>query len=120
MDQRAVLQWVQRNSATFGGDPNQVTIFGESADGGSVIVHLTSPRARGLIHRAILQSLGIPTARAKVIPLTGLAEAERMAVEYAHSVGITDNGAKALEALRALPATRFLEGASAKEVVAAL
>jgi para-nitrobenzyl esterase len=78
MDQRAALEWGQRNVAAFGGDPKAVTIFGESAGGGSVMVHLTSPLSRGLFQRAIMESPGIPTARAKVILLTELAEAERM------------------------------------------
>src|SRR5689334_7801394 len=53
MDQIAALQWVKRNIAAFGGDPNNVTIFGFSAGGGSVHSSLVSPMARGLCHKAI-------------------------------------------------------------------
>jgi para-nitrobenzyl esterase len=120
MDQRAALQWVRRNIAAFGGDAGKVTIFGESAGGGSVMVHLTSPLSRGLFQQAIMQSPGIPTARAKVLPLTELTDAETMAVAYARSVGVREKGAAALNALRALPADKLLEGTSAPEVIAAL
>ena len=119
MDQQAALRWVQRNIAAFGSDANQVTIFGESAGGGSVMVHLVSPASRGLFQRVIMQSPGLPTARKRIIPLTELADAEKIAVEYARATGVTADGAAALEALRALPAAKLVEGASGRAVVGA-
>jgi len=120
MDQHAALQWVQRNIASFGGDPAQVTIFGESAGGGSVMVHLTSPMSRGLFRAAIMESPGVPTARAKVGGLTEIADAEALAVNYARSMGITGDGPAALKALRELPADKLSEGATAQEQIEAL
>ncbi|MFD5147175.1 carboxylesterase family protein [Streptomyces sp. NPDC058401] len=55
-DQQAALRWVRANAARFGGDPGNVTVFGESAGGLSVCMHLTSPASAGLFHRAIVQS----------------------------------------------------------------
>lgn len=55
-DQQAALRWVRANADRFGGDPGNVTVFGESAGGLSVCAHLTSPASAGLFHRAVVQS----------------------------------------------------------------
>lgn len=60
LDQIAALEWVHDNIGAFGGDPLNVTIFGESAGAGSVVALLTMPLARGLFHKAIAQSVPRP------------------------------------------------------------
>ena len=57
-DQLAALRWIQRNIARFGGDPQRVTVFGESAGAGNIAMLMVAPQARGLLHRAIVQSGG--------------------------------------------------------------
>ncbi|WP_411197005.1 carboxylesterase family protein, partial [Rhizobium sp.] len=120
MDQLAALKWVQQNIEAFGGDPKKVTIFGESAGGGSVMAHMVSPLSRGLFRGAILQSPDMPTARAQSTSLSPLKAAEKTALDYAASLGINGSDADALAALRALPAKKLTEGASAQEVLAGM
>ena len=120
MDQIAGLKWVQRNIAAFGGDANNVTIAGESAGGGSVLVMLTSPLAQGLFQRTIVESAGIPSARAGAGPLRELAVAEAIAVDYARSVGANGDDMAALAKLRALPVETLSKGTEPEVVIAAI
>lgn len=100
MDQQAALRWVRRNIGQFGGNPHNVTIFGESAGGQSVLTHLVSKPARGLFDRAIVQS----GTYAMTLPTQAQANAEGEA--FAAAVGCADQSAACL---RALPVTTLLD-----------
>lgn len=55
-DQALAIRWLKDNARAFGGNPNLITLFGESAGGGSVTLHLLSPVTRGLVNRGIVES----------------------------------------------------------------
>jgi para-nitrobenzyl esterase len=103
MDQIAALRWVHDNIAKFGGDPGNVTIFGQSAGAFDILTLMASPLAHGLFHRAIAESGALPPGR--MTP--SLAQAEQAGVEAAEKFGAPAH--LALRYLRALPAAELVK-----------
>lgn len=97
LDYLAVLEWIQQNISAFGGDPDNVTIFGESSGEGAVRTLLSTRRARGLFHRGIMQSAGFePIAIAPPWTFARTQVATERLIEIV--------GAKTIEELRTIPA----------------
>jgi len=108
MDVVAALQWVRDNIAAFGGDPGSVTLFGESAGGGVVMLMTIAPLTRGLFHRAISESGSSIRAQPKdyVRPdaVVTLAQAEAAGERYVAQFGVAS-----IDALRRVPASEMVD-----------
>lgn len=100
LDQRAGIAWVKENIAAFGGDPDNITIFGQSAGGRSVWSHICSPMDKGLFQRAIVQSGGLT---GEVARYPSLREAERRGLSFFEHLGV-----KTIEQARQLDASILL------------
>ncbi len=104
-DMLAALQWVQKNIAAFGGDPKNVTIFGESGGGAKVANLMASPLAKGLFHRAVCESGTSVRAFSTGKPLK---ELEAMGEKFFAKLGV-DKEKDPLAAARALPWEKIIE-----------
>jgi para-nitrobenzyl esterase len=108
LDQIEALRWVRENIASFGGDPGNVTLFGESAGGLSVVELMTSPLARGLFHKAIVQS-GYLVSNPEL-------DRSRFGLPTAHAIGerlARELRAADIAALRAMDVVSLVERAAA-------
>ena len=102
MDMIAALQWIKSNIKDFGGDPGNVTIFGESAGSFAVSTLMASPMAQGLFQKAIGES-GAAVGRGP-LPYNGLAEREVKDAQWVSTLNV-----KSLAELRALPTQTILD-----------
>ncbi|MBY9067932.1 carboxylesterase family protein [Hyphomonas sp. WL0036] len=113
MDQVSALNWVRENVAVFGGDPNNVTVFGESAGAQSITELMATPMSEGLFHKAILQS-GASTYNAlhlKRSAIPGVKSAEETGIEFLST--LVPHTARAAD-LRAISASAIIARAEAR------
>ena len=111
-DQIQALRWVKKNIERFGGDPGNVTIFGESAGALSVSHLLASPLSKGLFHKAIMQSAYLPPMPELKKSHLNMLPAEEYGVRFAYQLGIKDEGIDGLNALRQIPAEQLLQSSA--------
>lgn len=109
LDAIAALQWIQANIASFGGDPNRVTVYSQSAGATDANVLLASPKAKGLFHRMVLESAGAMPAGTNN---QTLAQGEAAGIAFGASIGVTS-----LAALRAKSATEIMAVTFAPSVI---
>ena len=106
LDQIAALKWINENISAFGGDPDNITVMGESAGGVSIHALVTSPMNEGLFQKGIIMSgadggdLGTGT----------LDDAEDLGINLANRMGISPEDPQALAKLRAIPANKLIDG----------
>ncbi|NCB56974.1 MAG: carboxylesterase/lipase family protein [Gammaproteobacteria bacterium] len=97
------LEWIQKNIASFGGDPNNVTVFGESGGGAKVLALMTSPHAKGLFHKGIVQS---GATESMGVNFTTLPASRRVGELTLKNLGITKNN---LDAIQSVPYDKLVE-----------
>ncbi|MFP3989624.1 carboxylesterase family protein [Streptomyces sp. E11-3] len=90
LDQQAALRWVQRNAAAFGGDPDNVTLFGQSAGSYSTCAHMVAPSSAGLFHRVISQSGPCAGTAGRRDREQALRQGEKTAIAIAAKPGVKD------------------------------
>jgi para-nitrobenzyl esterase len=97
LDQQLGMRWVKKNIAAFGGDPDNITIGGQSAGGGSVLIQIASEQNKGLFQKAIIQSGALMNPYGELIPKRTLSEAEQIGIEFFDFMNV-----KSLKEARAL------------------
>lgn len=104
LDQQLGTKWVKENIAVFGGDPDNITIGGQSAGGGSVLMQMASEQNKGLFNKAIIQSGVLLSPYEELMPRRSLSEAEQIGMEFFDFMKV-----KTLAEARALSASYIMQ-----------